>query len=675
MTSRTGRLACLMLLLAAPGGLPAAREKAAVLDMSLEQLMRLPITASTLTDESLKTVPSAVTVFHHAQIARMGVDYLHELLDYVPGFQQQHSADNAYAYTYTARGRRNSTEAREILLLMDGRVLSDPHTGSGDAAFPLVPLANIERVEVIRGPGSAVYGSSAFTGVINLVSRQAVREAAVVSGSHGLEGARLQWSARPGDWQVDLFANGRRDDGQAFNLPDTFSAGRVDSRDPVRHHDLDLALRHRDTVVRLARHQADARDFYAVENLADGFNRFRSQQEQVGLEQAFQPRNGLVLTLYGGFLRTRHDFNLQLTAPGALLAASLPASADPMRVKGVLESEALDLKLDAEQQLAGSDRFRAGLSWRQERDTDTSVANNFDLADLAAGVTPIRHYGDYSRRTPIGLPQSRDVLGLYGQWQHDLAATTRLTLGLRFDDYADAGSRASPRLGLVHQLDPVHTVKLLYGEAFRAPSLNETGLINNPLLLGNPDLTHETVKTWDLVWLGEWPGFHAGITLYHNRYDHPLATALVGSTRTFVNGPSDESKGVELEAGWEPGPAWLVQATLTRMASLPDSAFREAATLGSLIVNYDGGGWNLNVSGSYQGRREMLTPGNALLALDGQWRVQGKLSWRISPSLEAWLQGKNLTDAAIVTPPQGNVLTEPVPGRGREVLVGGVWRF
>ena len=239
MNSRSGRLACLILLLTQPGSLPHAREPAAVLDMSLEQLLRLPITASTLTDESLKTVPSAVTVFHHAQIERMGVDYLHELLDYVPGFQQQHSADNAYAFTYSARGRRNSTEAREILLLMDGRVLSDPHTGSGDAAFPLVPLANIERVEVIRGPGSAIYGSSAFTGVINLVSRQDVREAAIVSGSHGLQGARLQWSARPADWRMDLFANSRRDDGQAFNLPDTFGPGRVDSRDPVRNHDLD----------------------------------------------------------------------------------------------------------------------------------------------------------------------------------------------------------------------------------------------------------------------------------------------------------------------------------------------------------------------------------------------------------------------------------------------------
>lgn len=132
---------------------------------------------------------------------------------------------------------------------------------------------------------------------------------------------------------------------------------------------------------------------------------------------------------------------------------------------------------------------------------------------------------------------------------------------------------------------------------------------------------------------------------------------------------------MELEAGWEPGPAWLVQATLTRMASLPDSAFREASLLGSLIVNYEREAWNLNLSGGYQGRRDMLTPGNIRLTLDGQWRVQGKLTYRFSPTLEAWLQGKNLWDADIVTTPQGNVLTEPVPGRGREVMVGGGWKF
>lgn len=661
-----------LLLAAAP---VAAGSTPDLLDMSLEQLMRLPITASTLTDESRKSVPSAVTVFHHSQIEGLGVDYLHELLDFVPGYQPQHSADNAYAFTYSARGRRNSTEAREILLLLDGRVLSDPHTGSADAAFPLVPLANLERVEIIRGPGSALYGSSAFTGVINLVSREGVREAAITGGSHGHRDGRLQWSAQSGHWQLDLFAHGRRDRGQIHNVPDSFGPGRVDTRDPLRNQDIDLALRRGGTVFRAAAHRAQALDFYAVENVANGFNRFESRLEQASVEQEQRLRNGLSLRLFGGYVRTRHDFNLQLLPDGALLAVSAPSSADPLRVMGVLEAEAWDLKLEAEQPLSGNNRLRAGLSWRQERDTDTSAANNFDLADLAAGTVPIRYYGDFNRRSAIGREQSRDSVGVYGQWQHDLSAATRLTMGLRFDDYRAAGSRLSPRFGLVRQLGTAHTLKLLYGEAFQAPSLNETGLINNALLVGNPDLKHQTVKTWDLIWLGTWDNITGGVTLFRNRYRDPITTALAGHTRTFVNGASEESQGMEWEAGWQPDPQWLFQTTLTRLARVPDSAFREATQLGSVIVNYRQAAWNINLAGSYQGPRDMLVGNNTRQPLPGVWRVNAKLRYRVTPHGETYLQIRNLFNTDVVTPPQGNVMPEGVPGRGREVTVGGVISF
>ncbi len=140
--------------------------------MSLEDLLKVKVRGSTLTDESIRDVPGAVSVFTHDQIQRMGFDYLHELLNLVPGYQSQRTGNFTQNYAYSSRGRRNETQAKEILVIMDGRTLNDSRTSSANMTLPLILLEQIERVEIIRGPGSAIYGSSAFTGVINIVTRR-----------------------------------------------------------------------------------------------------------------------------------------------------------------------------------------------------------------------------------------------------------------------------------------------------------------------------------------------------------------------------------------------------------------------------------------------------------------------------------------------------------------------
>ena len=85
-------------------------------ELSLDELLQVRITGSTLRDESYKTVPSPVTVFERKEIDNLGVDYLYELINLVPGYQFNRNADSPSGYTMSSRGRRNSSEAREILL-------------------------------------------------------------------------------------------------------------------------------------------------------------------------------------------------------------------------------------------------------------------------------------------------------------------------------------------------------------------------------------------------------------------------------------------------------------------------------------------------------------------------------------------------------------------------------
>ena len=132
-------------------------------EMPLEELMQLHVNSSTLTDKTLRTAPSSITVFTHQQIQNLGINYLHELMNYVPGFQSFRQAESGDEYYHSSRGLRVGTSSREVLILVDGQRLNREFDNATGA--PMMALGNIEKVEFIRGPGSAIYGSNAFAGV------------------------------------------------------------------------------------------------------------------------------------------------------------------------------------------------------------------------------------------------------------------------------------------------------------------------------------------------------------------------------------------------------------------------------------------------------------------------------------------------------------------------------
>ena len=194
-----------LLLLATP--LYAQENMEDLLSMSLEELLQIKVTGSTLTAENIKTVPSAVTVFSHEEIKRMGMDTLDELMNLVPGFQSYRSSFSSMLYPFSSRGRRIALPASEILIMVDGQRLDEPRTSGSAVIVPKFPLMNIERVEFIRGPGAAVYGSNAMMGVVNIITRSNNNELSASYGSFNRRQMYLQSSAQINDVMVDTFAH------------------------------------------------------------------------------------------------------------------------------------------------------------------------------------------------------------------------------------------------------------------------------------------------------------------------------------------------------------------------------------------------------------------------------------------------------------------------------------
>lgn len=658
-------------LLAAIGLVPGLADAADYLEMDLEQLLEIKVTGVTLRDESLKTVPSVVTVFTREQLDTLGLDYLFELVRLVPGFQVNRVADNPVNYTFSTSGRRTGSRAREIALVVDGRLFVDPRSSGADSAFALYPLANIERVEVIQGPGSAIYGSGAFTGVINIVSRRGGKSLNVAAGSDRSRKADLQVNHSQEDWQLNLFAHAYEDQGQGYHL-----ANDTHTSDPRQELGVDLGVQYRQTRVQFAWYRLTADDFYVLEKVLDDFNYFRPQYRHFTLEQGFNPRPNWQTKLSYHYQSDDQDLHALLSPAGTLASASQPASSDPVLTKVNFYADSHKLAFANDFSLSDEGSVQFGLEWLRAREVDAKAFTNFNLEQIVKRQFPVDYYGNFDNFTVVETATRRDTASAYAQWLQELGHDTRLTLGIRYDHYDDIGDHPSPRLGLVHQLNKQHSIKLLYGEAFRAPSFAETRLTNNPFIRGNPGLDHELVKTWNLVWVGMWQNTSTNLAGFYNHYEDPIISGLdeIGA-RSYINSSDQQSAGASLDIKQQIGENWLMRLSLTRFTDLPDSAFAEADRLAAYILNYHKGAWNWNLSLNYQGERDYLRTPSQRERLAAYWLANSQLSYQLAKDTRIKLTIKNLMDEDYASPPQGAGIIGGIPNRGREWGMGIDWRW
>src|ERR1700735_4114405 len=150
-------------------------------DQSLEDLMNVQITSVSKKEQKLSQVAAAVFVISQEDIRRSGATKIPDLLRMVPGLDV--AQINANTWAVSARGF-NLQFANKLLVLIDGRAVYTPLFGGVNWDTLDVPLEDIDRIEVIRGPGGAVWGANAVNGVINIITKKAAgtRGALVVAG-------------------------------------------------------------------------------------------------------------------------------------------------------------------------------------------------------------------------------------------------------------------------------------------------------------------------------------------------------------------------------------------------------------------------------------------------------------------------------------------------------------
>jgi len=650
--------------------------------MSLEELLQVRVSGSTLTSESLSTVPAAVTVFTHQEIKEMGLDYLDELVNFVPGFQSYRTAQSPLQNPISSRGRLISIEASELLVMIDGQRADGPRSNGITVPLSKISLDYIEIVEFIRGPGSAIYGSNAMMGTINITTRSNVNAVKANFGSLNRKKASLQISKKLKGFELDLFTQLDSDSGENYTLADTFGTDQIATDDPRKIADFIFKLNKEDTYLNIQHHQYNSENFYELAGISNGFNERNGSLSAIALKQEFTWR-GVESWIQIDYRETRVKLAGQLTPAGFLTEFSNPSSGDALFASGLFNdySEShvqwhnnLSLHLNTH----ATSHFQFGFEYRYVDAPQTKAKNNFNVGELATGTFPVTYYGALLPTTVVQTESSRNILAQYLQLQHSLTVDGQLTLGLRHDDVNQLGSKVSPRLAWVQALNDHHTVKLLYGEAFRVPSESELNLLNNPTLLGNPKLKAETVKTLDIIWMGKWSTSAYTLGYFENHFTNAIiqTPSELGIPR-FENADQDPSRGFEFEVSQQLGNALLVKAAYTYITDNSDDNFREAAKLGSLSLNFSRLQWNANMLVSWHDERALPATDSQSqrLELSSNWLVFAKLSYRHSVHVKSYLQIKNLADKKYSSPTLGAALTDGVPNRGREILTGVAWEF
>lgn len=176
----------------------------------------------------------------------------------------------------------------------------------------------------------------------------------------------------------------------------------------------------------------------------------------------------------------------------------------------LFEEQEWGLNVDARFLLNDHNELLFGIEWRNP---DLIKARAFDNRADPGGDLVFTG----SNRVTEG---DRRILGIYLQQQYHFSENLELTLGIRNDDYSDFGGSFSPRAALVYRTDFDATFKVMYGEAFRAPSLRQSGSTE----VGNPDLQPETVKTIEFAYIKVFNKLQTGITYFHSEYQDKITT-------------------------------------------------------------------------------------------------------------------------------------------------------
>ena len=499
--------------------------------LSLEELSNIQVYTASKHMQNASDAPASITVVDSNEIQRFGYRNLADILRGVPGFYLTYDRD----YTFVGVrgfGRLGDWNSR-ILVLIDGHRINNNVLGQAMLGNEfLVDVDMIERVEIVRGPSSSLYGANAFFAVINVITRTTKQvkdwELSFQTGSFGTYEGRATYGHQFHGLGV-LFSGTFYDSkGQRLFFPEFNS--------PATNNGITS-----DTDYESYKHILATLTFR-------GFT----------LQGLFSTRDKGVPTAYfGGVFNDPGDFNVDshqyvnLDYQHSIRKWQLDAhtSYDQARLQGPVpeapvmarDPVVLDTFSFRGNWWTGEVKVSGDLLERNHVTLGSEIRDNLrqDQGDL---LNPPNVFSEE--------PNSSLITALYAQ--DELSITSRLTLnaGVRYDHYSTFGGTTNPRLALIYRPTSKTTLKLLYGDAFSAPDVYEISPDFGSFYDDNLKLQPEHIQSFEArvqQRLGQYFQLSSGV--YRNRIDDLITLVSVPTDGNFQyqNNGNAQATGMDLE--------------------------------------------------------------------------------------------------------------------------------
>ncbi len=608
--------------------------------VSIESLMQMEVTSVSKKQEQFSQTAAALYVITQEDIRRSGATSIPELLRMVPGLDVAHIDANTWAIS--SRGL-NDRFTSKMLVLVDGRTVYSPLFSRVYWDVQDTLLEDIERIEVIRGPGATLWGANAVNGVINVITKHAQdTQGGLVSAGAGNQergfgafryGGQL---SQRGYYRFfakyfdrDAFANAS---GQP--AADSWSILRGGFR-------TDWTLSARDSLTV----QGDFYNGSVGEALPNGIS--LSPPMTVSFNDRAHVAGGNLLSRWNHAFSPRSETTLQLYYD---LSDREDSQVDE-------DTRTIDLDFDHHLAFGGRHDVVWGFGCRFIADqTAGSLSLSFHPSDRADGLFS-------------GFVQDEVVL---------VPGRLRLTLGTKLEHNAYTGFEVQPDVRLVWTPHSRHVIWGAVSRAVRTPSRSDTdirinlaafqdtgGTIRVVSLLGNPQLRSETLLAYDLGYRAQLSQrFALDLAAFYNSYDrvrdakpdvpffesNPPPLHLV-IPRVFQNALRGQTHGVEVTPNWNVTRRWRLSGGYTWFgADLRNIAASATTRSPRLALDSPEQQWNLrsflNLPGNLEFDTAVYYVSNlSHLGVPSYTRLDTRLGWRPTESLEVGVVGQDLLDS------------------------------
>ena len=646
----------------AVSSIAGAGEAAALTDYSLEQLMNVSVEVSSASrkPQKLEDTAAAIHVITRQDIRRSGMTSLPELLRTVPGMQVAQIDGGTWAISSRGFNAKNSDN---LLVMLDGRVLQTPTFTGVNWDMQDVLLEDVERIEVIRGPGGALWGANAVTGIINIITRSAsATQGGMVSGGAGNYGH--QGTARLGGklGETGHFRIYARDAAQG-NFKQASGAEAHD------RHDL-----------RSAGFRTDW-DMSGGNSLTVQGDTYTGSSDHTGTIVALTPPystpTGYTIGLNGGNLLARWKSTLSVTDEWALQFYY-----DTYKRSYFNLGEQRDTyDLDFQHHLLWNGRHDIvwGAGYRQTRDR---MDNTF-----AVSYTP--------------ASRTDNVISAFFQDEIALKDNLHLIAGTKFEHNDYTGSEHQPNLRLRWKIDGRQTAWAAVSRAVHTPSRTDAdgqvvSTVTRPAattfvmrLQSNPAIQSEHVLSYEAGYRSQLTGqVQMDVAAFYNEHNNLMTIereanfaegAYTVIPLVFGNRASATTHGLEWSGSWQPTDKWQFKAA---WSWLKMNIRRDAGSTDTSIESEVGRSpQNQFQFHAFHSPADSVDLGASLYYVDSlpslnvpaYTRMDARIGWRIQRDLELGLTGRNLLDPAH---PEFVNASGPRTGEvPRSIFGAATWRF